>query len=64
MPEGNEPKNKEEGKTEEKYSIQEIATQSEPRIFDGERTYTTEEALVLVLNQLKEMQDKILGTQK
>ncbi len=46
-------KKKIEPKTEEKYSVQEIATKSEPRIFDGERTYTTEEALELILTKIK-----------
>lgn len=60
MPE-EKPEVKEEKKPEEKYSVADIATQTEPRIFDGEKTYTMEEALVLALNKLDKMQKKIIG---
>ena len=52
---------KEENKQEGKYSIADVATQTEPRVFDGEKTYTIEEALVLVLNKVDDMQKKIIG---
>jgi len=56
----------EEAKPEEKelkgkYSIVEIATQTEPRISDGKNIYTMQEALVLTLNQIEEMKKKIVG---
>ncbi len=50
-----------EKKSVERYSVQEIATQSEPRISDGEKIYTMEEALVLALNKLDNMEKKIVG---
>ncbi len=56
-----EPKSKEEKKPEGKYSIADVATQTEPRIYDGEKTYTMEEALVLALNKLDNMEKKIVG---
>ncbi len=56
-----EDKPKEEKKSEGKYSVAEIATQTEPRIYDGEKTYTMEEALVLALNKLDNMEKKIIG---
>ena len=56
-----EEKPKEEKKPEGKYSIAEVATQTEPRIFDGKNTYTMEEALVLALNKLDNMEKKIIG---
>ena len=52
---------KETKKSEEKYSVAEVSTQSEPRVYDGEKTYTIEETLVLVLNTLDKMQKKIIG---
>jgi len=45
----------------EKYTVADVATASEPRIHDGEKFYTLEEALVLVLNKLDKMQKKIVG---
>ena len=54
-----EPESKEEKK--ERYIVVEVATQSEPRISDGEKTYTMEEALVLALNKLDNMEKKIIG---
>ena len=60
MPE-EKPEQKEEVKEEGKYSVAEVATQTEPRIFDGKKTYTTEEALVLALNKLDNMEKKIVG---
>ena len=60
MPEGKE-ESKEEKKIEEKYSVVDVATQSEPRITDGKDIYTIEQALVLALNKLEEMKKKIVG---
>ena len=45
----------------EKFSVADIATQSELRIYDGDKTYTIEEALVLLLNKLDNMEKKIVG---
>ena len=45
----------------DKYSVEDVATQTEPRIYDGEKTYTLEEALVLALNKLDNMEKQIVG---
>ena len=52
---------KEEKNQEGKYSVVDVATQTEPRVFDGEKSYTIEEALVLALNKIDIMQKKIIG---
>ncbi len=52
---------KEENKEEEKYNIIDVATATEPRISEGEKIYTTAEALVLILNKLDKMEKKIIG---
>ena len=50
-----------ENKKEEKYSIADVATATEPRITEGEKIYTLEEALVLILNKLDKLEKKIVG---
>lgn len=52
---------KEEKQEEEKYSVAEVTTATEPRIYDGENIYTIEQSLVLVLNKLERMEKKIVG---
>lgn len=45
----------------ETYSLADVATATEPRIYDGEKAYTIEEALVIILNKLDNMEKKIVG---
>lgn len=53
---------KEEVKEKEvKYSVVEIATATEPKIHDGKDVYTIEQALVMILNKIEDMEKKIIG---
>lgn len=45
----------------DKYGLVEVATETAVRISDGEKAYTIEEALVLALNKLDNMEKKIVG---
>lgn len=53
-------------KTEKKdksvgFVVAEVSTKSEPRIYDGEKAYTVEEAMALILNKLDNIEKKIVG---
>jgi len=50
-----------EVKEKEKYSVEDVATATEPRIYDGEKTHTLEEGIVIILNKLDKMEKKIVG---
>ncbi len=52
---------KKEVKEEGKYKVQEVATASEPRISDGEKVYTLEESMVLLLNKLDNIEKNVVG---
>ncbi len=55
------PDEKKEVKEEPKYSVAEIATATEPKIYDGKDFHTIEQALVTILNKIEDMEKKIIG---
>lgn len=58
---GEPEESKKEVKEEVKYSVENIPTQTTPMISDGKKAYTLEEALVIALNKLDNMEKKIVG---
>lgn len=52
---------KKEEQQEDKFSLAEVPTQTEPRIYDGKKAYTIQEAMVLILNKLEKIEKNIVG---
>jgi len=45
----------------EKYGVIEVPTATEPMVTDGEKVYTTQEVLVLLLKKVENLEKKLVG---
>jgi len=52
---------KKESEEQERYSVEDVTTATEPRIYDGEKTHTLEEGIVIILNKLDKIEKNIVG---
>lgn len=50
-----------EEKSKEKFGVAEVPIETKLMVTDGEKVYTTEESLILILNKIERLEKKLVG---